>query len=152
MTDQRTLRCLEPGAAILVATVDTQGAPWSCRGFALKSDDALASVTVYVPMATSQQLIQHVAVTGRLAIASVLIIEHLSFQLKGTTRAARAAREDEAPFVRARLEAFADVLEELGVPRRRTRSFTHWPAFALEMNVDEIFDQTPGPNAGARVR
>lgn len=152
MTDERVKRCLDPGMAILVATTDPQGAPWCCRGTALRSDDGLASVTVYVPMATSQQIIQHVAITRRLAIAITHVIEHLSFQLKGQIRTARAARDDEAAFVRSRLDAFADALDDIGVPRRISKTMAHWPAFALEMTVEDVFDQTPGPKAGARLR
>jgi len=32
------------------------------------------------------------------------------------------------------------------------KSFVIWPAFAIEMKVDQIFDQTPGPKAGTRLR
>jgi hypothetical protein len=39
-----------------------------------------------------------------------------------------------------------------GVPRRVTRSFAHWPAFAIEIDVDPVFEQTPGPRAGTRLR
>jgi hypothetical protein len=47
------------------------------------------------------------------------------------------------------LEALADVLDSIGVPRRLTRSVAHWPAFAIRIRVEQIFEQTPGPNAGS---
>jgi hypothetical protein len=73
-------------------------------------------------------------------------------QLKGTSRTARLARDDEEAFVRSRLDGLADVLDRIGVPRRVTRGFAYWPAFAIEMDVDQIFEQTPGPRAGTRLR
>jgi hypothetical protein len=148
----RVRRSIEPGTTVLVATVDTQGAPWCARGIALTSNDDLATITVYVPMATGQQVIQHAAVTHRLAVAATHPLEHLSIQLKGTITNTRIARDDEKPFVRERVMAFADALDEMGVPRRLGRSATHWPAFAVEMRVEEIFDQTPGPKAGSKLR
>lgn len=152
MTSARVHRCLEPGLAILVGAVDPQGRPSCCRGIALTSNDGLDTVTVYLPVATSQDVIQSVALTKRLAIAASQPIEHCTTQLKGTTIEARLARDDEAALVRGRLDAFADVLDRVGLPRRLTRSVVCWPAFAVTMRVEQVFEQTPGPNAGSRLR
>ncbi len=54
--------------------------------------------------------------------------------------------------MRSRLDGLAEVLDRIGVPRRVTRSFAHWPAFAIEIDVDDVFEQTPGPRAGTRLR
>ena len=62
------------------------------------------------------------------------------------------ARDDEATFVRQWFDAFAGNLERIGVPRRLTRRVACWPAFAVTMRVEHVFDQTPGPKAGSRVR
>ena len=64
--------------------------------------------------------------TKQLAVAATQPMENSATQFKGTTIETRLAREDEAAFVRERLEAFADMLDGLGVPaaldaaRRRT--------------------------------
>jgi hypothetical protein len=152
MGTPRIDRCLEAGNSILVATVNAQNAPSCCRAIALRSTDDLATVTVYLPMATSQQIIQDVATTHRMAVAATHIIDHTSTQLKGTATTARVAGVDEMAFVKSRLDAFADVIESIGVPGRTGRTLAHWPAFAVEIKVDEIFDQTPGPKAGTRLK
>ena len=79
-------------------------------------------------------------------------MDHCATQLKGMTIETRLAREDEASFVRGRLDAFADVLDSIGVPKGLTRAVAHWPAFAVSMRVEQVFEQTPGPNAGSRLR
>lgn len=145
-------RCLEAGLAILVGTVDAQGTPSTCRGIAVAPADAADAITAYVPVATSQDVIRNIALTKRIALAASHPISHRSTQVKGVAIDARLAREDEAPYVRERLEAFAEVLDKIGVPRRVTRSVAHWPAFAVTIKVEQIFDQTPGPNAGARIQ
>jgi hypothetical protein len=152
MTSARLHRCLEPGLSILIATVDAQNIPSSCRAVAIVSDDGLQTVTAYLPVATSHEALHNIALTKRLAIAATHPVDHCATQLKGTSVEARLAREDEAPFLRDRVDAFADVLAGAGVPRRLARNFTHWPAFAVTMTVEQIFDQTPGPNAGTRLR
>ena len=152
MSESRLRHCLTPGLSILVGTVDPQGFPAPCRGVAIASNDDLQTVTVFVPVATSQETIRNVALTRRLAVAASHPVDHCTTQLKGLVTEARLAREDEAPVVRRALEGFAEILEGVGVPRRLTQMAAHWPAFAITMRVDDVFDQTPGPQAGARLR
>ena len=152
MANPRLQRCLEPGMSIHVGTVDAGGAPSACRAIALSSENDLATITAYVPVATSQTTIANVATTHRMAIAANNPVDHWAIQLKGTTIGARLARNDEAELIETRLEQFADVLERIGVPRRLVRNVTRWPAFAIEMRVEHVFEQTPGPNAGSRIR
>jgi hypothetical protein len=151
-SDARIKRCLDAGTSILIATVDPQGVASSCRGIAIASADGLETATVYVPLATSQEALQNLAATRRIAVAATHPIDHCSVQLKGTFAGARLARDDEASFVRSRLDRLADVLDDIGVPRRITRRLAHWPSFAIELRVEQIFEQTPGPNAGSRLR
>jgi hypothetical protein len=152
MIDTRLKRCLEPGLSILVGSVDSRGVPSCSRAIALASQDDLETVTTYVPLATSQETIANVASTRRLAVAATHIVDHCSTQLKGTVTSVRLAREDESPFVLAQLDRFADLLSTLGLPKRIMRGVAHWPAFAIEMRVEEVYDQTPGPRAGSRLR
>ncbi len=152
MIDERVRRCLDPGASVLVGTVDAQGMPSCCRAIAITSNDDLKTVAVYIPIVTSQQIIRDIATSHRLAVAATHLVEHFSVQLKGTAHSARLARKDEEALVESRLQALGDVIHSLGVPRRLTRSITHWPAFVVDMCVEDVFEQTPGPNAGARIR
>ena len=145
-------RCLESGLSILVGSVDPHGVPSCCRAIAIASPDGLETLTTYVPLATSQAIIANVAATHRLAVVATQPLDNSSTQLKGTTTNVRLARDDEAALVSARLEAFAQVLDIIGVPKRIVRSMTHWPAFAIDMRVEEIYEQTPGPRAGSRLR
>jgi len=103
-------------------------------------------------MATSRDVLMNVAATKRLAIVSSYPPDHTTVQLKGTTTAVRLAGDDEAPLVEDRLHRFADVLHAVGIPRRVSHAINHWPAFAIEMTVEQIFEQTPGPNAGTLIR
>jgi hypothetical protein len=149
---KRILRCLEYGMSVLVGTVDADGNPSCCRAVGLTSNDELATATVFVPIATSQDVIASVGVTHRIAVVTTQPIEHCATQLKGVVQTTRLAHPDEEPFVRTHLGSFAAVLNTLGYPPRVTNAVAHWPAFAIEMRVDEIFEQSPGPKAGTRLR
>ena len=148
MLEERIRRCGEGGMSILVGTADAAGVPSCCRGIALTTSRDLSTVTVYVPVATSQEVIANLATTRRIAIAASQPIGHSTVQLKGTTAGVRLARAEEAEYVNLRLDQFADVLDQIGVPRRVTRAMNHWPAFAVDVKIEEVYDQTPGPNAG----
>jgi len=150
--NERLLKGLEPGVSTIVGSVDCDGNPSCCRAVGLKSENDLATVTVFVPMATSQETIANVAATRRLAIVTTHPISHCATQLKGIVERTRPAREDEQPFIEAFLGGFGGVLNTIGYPLRVTRSVVHWPAYALEMRVEEIYEQSPGPRAGTRLR
>ena len=152
LSDDVILRHLEPGRSILVGTVDPQGWPAACRAVALVADADREGFTVYVPVATGAETVANLASNGRIAVVASEPVSHSSVQLKGRIRAVRVAREDEEAPVRLSVERFADTLDEVGLPRGVTRTMTCWPAFAIEALVEAVFDQTPGPRAGALVR
>ncbi len=150
--DDRLAKCVEPGVSVIVGSVDAAGNPSCCRAVGLKTDDDLATVTVFLPVYTSTDTIANVAATERLAIVTTHPISHCATQLKGVVQRTRPAREDEEPFIVEHFSGLGGVLNTIGYPLRVTRSVTHWPAFALEMRVDEIYEQSPGPKAGTRLR
>jgi hypothetical protein len=152
MTADRIEAVLGTGTSIFVGTIGANMSPLCCRAIAIRADERLATATVYVPIATSRDTLCNLATTRRIAVVVTKPVEHISVQLKGTSRTARLAREDEEAFVRSRLDGLAEALDPIGVPRRVTRSFAHWPAFAIEMDVEQVFEQTPGPRAGTRLR
>lgn len=140
------------GMSLYAGTVGTDGFPAGCRAVALTSIQDLSQVTVYVPMATSGDLLAGIAATKRLAIVATHPPDHATVQLKGTTGAVRLAAEEERGLIQDRIDGLAEVLHRLGYPLRVVRAINHWPAFAIEMKVEEVFEQTPGPNAGKPLR
>ena len=145
-------RCLDPGMSLLVGTTSPKNVPVCCRAIALASPDEVATVTVYLPVATSHETIQNLATSKRIAIAATNPIDHCSIQLKGTPLETRLARDDERAFVEKSLGGFAQILDDIGIPSRLTNNASCWPAFAVTVRVEQVFDQTPGPRAGTQVR
>jgi hypothetical protein len=153
MPEERILRvATDGGTSVLVGSADANAVPACCRGIAVSTDRTLARAIVYVPVTTSRDVIANAATTRKLAVMVTRVVEHVGVQLKGTVEAIRMASADEEAFVRRRFNEFADVLDEIGLPRRIFRTVSHWPAFALEMRVEDVFDQTPGPRAGESIK
>lgn len=151
MTQEILRKFVTGGVSVIVATVDADGVPTCCRGIALSSKDDFDTVTVYVPAATAQETVANVATTRRIAVGCSHPLSHETIQIKGLTRGVRLAPPADEAFVRERLDRLAAVLDEIGLPRRVGRSLAHWPAFAIDLSVEEVFDQTPGPKAGVAV-
>lgn len=152
MPSEKLRTFLDGGISVIVATVDAEGVPSCCRGVAIDSKDDFDSVTVYVPAATAGETVANLATTRRIAVSCTEPLSHHSIQIKGLTRGVKLAASQDREFVAQRLEAFADTLDSFGLPRTVTRSLTHWPAFAIEVSVEQVFDQTPGPKAGEELR
>ena len=140
------------GTSVLVGTADSSCVPACVRGIAVKVAPDFSRVTAYVPVATSRDVVANAAATRRAAVVITRPIESKSVQMKGTVETIRLAADDERDLVRVHLEEFAEVLDTIGLPRRLTRRLTYWPAFAIEVAVEELYDQTPGPRAGMPLR
>lgn len=136
---------------MVVGSVDADGIPTCCRGIAIQTKDDFDTVTVYLPAATAQETVANVATTRRMAVTCSHPLTHETIQIKGVTRGVRLAPASDETFVRQRLHQFAEVLDTIGLPRHITRGIAHWPAFAVDLSVEEVFDQTPGPKAGEPV-
>ncbi len=144
---------LESGCALIVGTVDNDGAPLATRGWGL----------TVVPEADTDQLRllldaddhlarRNIAAGARIAITACSVPTLRSQQLKG--RVVAADECDVRDRVRAEryCEAFYDdILQTDGTPRALTNRFTPARYFACTVAVDDIYDQTPGPEAGTRI-
>lgn len=152
LTDERVRRYLGAGMHMAVGTADAQGNPCVCDAVALEVQPSGSAVTVYLPVAIAAETVANLATNGRVAIVSTFPPDHGTVQLKGRSRAVRLAGEEQRALVAGSLERLADVLDEIGLPRAITLSVQHWPAFAVDVDVEAVFDQTPGPRAGELLR
>jgi hypothetical protein len=152
MTQPQFRSPAQRGMSLFAGAVGIDGFPVGCRAVALTADDDLSRITVYVPMATSSDLVAGVAATKRLAVVATYPRDHFSIQLKGLATGVRLAADHERELIRDAVEGFAEVLHAIGQPLRVVRAMNHWPAFAIDLAVDAIFDQTPGPQAGKAIR
>ena len=76
-------------------------------------------------------------------------IDDRACQIKGVFAGARPATAEEEPFVIAQWERFLTSLEQIGISRAGLAGWSIWPSVAVRIRVTALFDQTPGPDAGA---
>jgi hypothetical protein len=56
---------------------------------------------------------------------------------------------EERAAVEAQWDRWLDRLTTIGYPRPTFAHWTTWPCVAIRVRVNAIFNQTPGPGAGA---
>lgn len=149
MSPQEIHDFLESGVSILIGTADARLAPEATRGIGAKVAPGGKRVTVYVPDAPSQRTFANLRATGAIAVTFSRPSDHVTLQLKGKAIDLRPADDDERDFVERYRALLADELAYVGVPRRLSRRFVFWPCHRIDVAVDAMFVQTPGPGAGA---
>lgn len=140
---------LESGCALVIGSVSADGAPFAARGWGLDVlDPAAGRIRLLVAAADLPSLGPAIAVTG----ASVRTLR--SVQLKGTVEVVeeRADAADEERSARYRDDFFGTVADADGTPRATLDRLQPGALAALRIAVDELYDQTPGPGAGAALR
>lgn len=152
MLDDETIRHLHSGCALLVGTVSSDGVPHAARGHGLR---VLAHdpprVRVILPF--DEQLLDNLRATGLIAITSADVPTLMSLQLKGRAGPVEAPLPEDLAASERYTTAFVNDIVRID---RHPRSVVSvWAVVsevvACDVEVLEIFDQTPGPAAG-RVR
>jgi hypothetical protein len=138
---------LEGPTSIMVASHDEHLMPALTRALRITCQ-AGDRITVDLPTATSQVVLQQLAQDGRIAIVAELTSTHRTLQMKGRTIGIAPTPEEQRPGVEAAAAAFFAVCEQLGLPRRLTDRVVCWPTTAITVQVEQVFEQSPGPGAG----
>ena len=149
------IRFLEERANIGVAgTRDASLVPRGHRVSAWRVGAGGATFTAFLPDASTPHLLDTLLDNGRLAVTLEAVGTHETYQLKGRYRSHRAVEPSDIDLVRRMRERFVKAVRTLysqaGVAELFGASIPT-PSLAVEINVDEVFLQTPGPGAGTKV-
>lgn len=138
---------LESGSALILASVDEHGTPHASRAWGL---DVVSETTVRLLLdGDDEQLHANLAANGAVAITASSVTTLRSIQLKGrATAPGRIAPDDPARMQRYCEEFFADVQATDGVPRHLLERIVPGTLATCDVEIDAVFDQTPGPRAG----
>lgn len=143
---------LESGLSIVVATRDGQLQPDGAIAWAVRVNDSRDRLTVYMHERAAHEMLRNLERFPEIAIDLDLPTSHRACQVKGRFLAARRARKPEKPLVERQMDAFATDLVRIGIPRVMTEGWETWPCTAVEVEVTELYEQTPGPGTGGPLR
>lgn len=143
---------LESGLSIVVATRDGRLQPDGAVGWAVRVHESRDGLTVYMHPQAAREMLRNLERFPEIAVDLDLPSSHRACQVKGRFLTARKARKGERSIVEGQMDAFAEDLVGIGVPRAMTGGWEVWPCIAVEIEVTELYEQTPGPGTGGPLR
>ena len=151
MIDRALAAFLEEGVGIHLGTRDEHLIPNGARAAAVKVEDDGVHLVVYVAKVAAARLLPDLRSNGQAAVVVGRPIDDRSCQVKGHFVSARPARVPEQAIVAAQWNAFLQQLAAIGIPPSAADGWVTWPAVAIRLRATAIFEQTPGPTAGAPI-
>jgi hypothetical protein len=152
MFEPETARFLESGCALIVAAVGTGGEPVAARGWGLTIlADEEADVRLVLD-ADDEPLLERLTATGAIAITGADVATFHSVQLKGRVERIDPGTPADDERAARFFDDFAAAVERSdGFPRPLLRRLVPARYVSCLVRVEELFDQTPGPGAGAPI-
>jgi hypothetical protein len=142
---------LQEGVGIHIGTRNGALEPNGSRALAVTVDEDGTHLVVYIARAAAARILPDLEANGQAAIGFGRPVDDRACQVKGVFVKAWDASETERPVIDAQWNGFLRNLEQIGIPRAATRGWITWPAVAIRIRANAIFDQTPGPGAGAPI-
>ena len=152
MIDKELAAFLQEGIAIQIGTRNARLEPNGACIVAVKVEDDGQHVVAYVPKLAAQQVVPDLEANGQAALVFARPPDERACQVKGVFIDARAARSSERPFVIGQWDRWLTRLEGIGYPRAAAENWQTWPCVAIRVRVTALFNQTPGPGAGAALK
>jgi hypothetical protein len=140
---------LREGLAVIVATCDGELRPQISRGWgpALAPDGA--ALTMCVGAAAGSRMRANLERTGMIAATFSLPTTYRTVQLKGPVLTVREPIAEDLARVDEHLAAFVEQVARVGMAASRTPRLREPALLAVQMEIRERYDQTPGPRAGS---
>ncbi|MGH7960760.1 MAG: pyridoxamine 5'-phosphate oxidase family protein [Candidatus Binatia bacterium] len=112
------------------------------------------TITFFIPESRSARILSDLTNNGRVAMA-VALVTHEAYQMKGSFIASRPANAQERAVQEIYRSKLLSSLLQAGYPEQIAKpvvlGLAYQPAVAITFQVEEIFLQTPGPEAGRKI-
>ncbi len=149
MIDPALASFIHEGLAAHIGTRSDTLEPNGARVTAVRVDDDGEHVVAYIPTVAGLNVLADLESNGQAAITITRPFDDRSCQLKGVLTSSWVATEEERPIAMQQWEGFLAQLSLVGLPPIVATNWNAWPCMAVRIKVTSLFNQTPGPNAGA---
>ena len=143
MISSSIVKLLQTGVSVVVGTRDSALMPECTRAWGIRVGKDRASVTIFLTEAISQQTLRNLHDNGRIAISCTRPTDHMACQLKWYVRTIRHVTKRDVEQSRAWHREFLEELVAIGAPSSLVEAWITEPALAVEVNVTDVFHQTP---------
>jgi hypothetical protein len=143
---------LDAGAGLVVGTVSSDGTPRADRAWSACVVDAATCRIRFVMSADDAAVVENLQ-SGTVSLTGADVSTYQSVQLKGRPVVVEAPTTDDVELARRQSETFFEAVHLTdGNPMDSLRRMLPHEMVAVEMIVEETFDQTPGPSAGSTLK
>jgi hypothetical protein len=143
---------LESPVAIQLCAASPDLHPASTRAFGCRVEEDARTLRLSVLEAQAKRFLKALDTGERVAVNFGHVVDFRSVQVKGTRLEVRAADETERQAVRDYTREFKKMMGRVGVPEEACQGLFHsGPVVVVRVRADVLFEQTPGPGAGARL-
>ena len=129
--------------------------PAVTRTWGAKIDIVATSMTIFGPENVSEKLLKNLSDNGKIAVTISEAITHKTYQFKGTFTESRTSNKEESKFQDKYVEKIFDFFKNIyKLPETTLNNLgevKYKPSYAVTFKIEEIFNQTPGPEAGKRI-
>ncbi len=145
------IHLLQTGVSVIVGTRDASLKPECTRAWGIHVASDRSTVTIFLAEAIAGKTINNLHENGAIAVSCSRPTDHITCQLKGRVRMIRPVASTEQGLSQQWHRDFLAELTAIGVPRQLSESWIIEPTIAVDITVSEVFDQTPGPDAGRKI-
>ena len=149
MIDKELAAFLEEGIGIQIGTRSATLEPNGARVVAVRVEDDGTRLVAFLPERAFAIVAADLEASGQAALVFARPPDERSCQVKGVFEGMQAAGGADEPFVRAQWRRWLERLTTIGLPLSTMEGWDAWPCVAVRLRVTALFNQTPGPNAGA---
>jgi predicted pyridoxine 5'-phosphate oxidase superfamily flavin-nucleotide-binding protein len=157
MLTQELLDLATAGPVVIVGSGDASGVPEVSRAWGVHLLADVDEIVVCVPSTSGRRVVANLESTGRVAVTITGPQTYRSFQVKGRVLSIGMASREDLERVAAHQRAFVEAVAAVGMSRELVPGLyadadpDRQDLTAVRITVEALFDQTPGPGAGARV-
>lgn len=151
MIPQAMVVLLETGVSVVVGTRDATLMPECTRAWGIRVAKDRQSVTIFLTEAISRKTLQNLRKNGQIAISCTRPTDHVACQFKGRLRTIRPTNQHDQEHSKTWHREFIGELIAIGVPAPLCEAWITEPALAIDIDVTDVFHQTPGPGTGEKV-
>lgn len=139
--------------SVIAASCDAQLHPHLMRALGCRLSQDRRQVTVLLPLQRAAQVLDDLRANGRIAVVFSEPTTNLSLQLKGDDAQVLPVDEADCALAATHLERFTVEIGELGFQPlvAQTVLDAEDGIAAVRFTVSEVYEQTPGTRAGARL-
>lgn len=150
MIEQRLVDFVHSAPFMELGTRDAKLRPHGVHGLGARADGAAGTIAIFIPDAMGSRSPQDARETGVATIA-VGHLSHEAYQFKGQVVEVRPMTEADGAVQGAFFPKCMGALAAMGIKAEGWTLPPPQPGVAVVIRVTDIFVQTPGPGAGARI-